>query len=110
MDRISFDLAIVSIVSTVHASRVAAGNPRRSSAHRLSTKGESTMTPEQEQEYRKEAERLAELPAAEQAAYLAWQGDIAGDAKLRKADRETAAARIKALRRELRRKKSRQNP
>lgn len=66
------------------------------------------MTPEQE--YRAEAERLAELPDAERAAYLAWQRDIAGNTKLRKADRDAAAARIKALKREIRRKRSRRNP
>jgi hypothetical protein len=68
------------------------------------------MTPEQRREYREEAERLAGLPADEQEVYLAWQEDIAGDGKLRKADREAATARIKALRREIRRKKKKPNP
>jgi hypothetical protein len=68
------------------------------------------MTPEQEQEYRAEAKRLAELPDAEQAAYLAWQKDIASNAKLRKADRDAAAARIEAFKWEMRRKKNKRKP
>jgi len=54
------------------------------------------MTPEQEQEYREEAERLARLPAEERQAYLAWQRDLARTAP-RKADRQAAARRAEAL-------------
>ena len=35
--------------------------------------------PGKEQEYREEAERLAQLPRAEQAAIIAWHWDIASD-------------------------------
>jgi hypothetical protein len=52
-----------------------------------------------EQEYRDEAERLAQLPAAERRAILAWHRDIAADAKLSKADRKAARERADALER-----------
>lgn len=65
---------------------------------------------EKKTDYREEAKRLVDLPDAEITAYLAWQKDIAEDAGLRKSDRDAAAARIKALKRELQRKKSNQNP
>jgi hypothetical protein len=53
--------------------------------------------PSREQEHREEAERLAQFPAAEQGAILAWHRDIAADAKLSKADRRAARERADAL-------------
>jgi len=50
-----------------------------------------------EQEYRAEAARLAQLPRQEQAAIIAWHRDIAANSKLRKADRDAARTRAKAL-------------
>jgi hypothetical protein len=44
-----------------------------------------------------EAERLAELPQAEQEAVIAWHRDIAANPKIRKADRELARERANAL-------------
>jgi len=62
------------------------------------------LDPEREQEYRDEAARLAQLPAAEQRAVLAWQRDIAADANLSEADRRAARDRADALGRLLRRR------
>ena len=63
------------------------------------------MTPEQAQEYRQEAARMAQLPKVEQAAYLAWQRDIAGNPRLKKADRDAARERANVLNRLLRKQK-----
>jgi hypothetical protein len=55
------------------------------------------MTPEQEQEYREEAERLALLPAADQRAIIALHWSVARDAKVSKANRTEARRRAQAL-------------
>jgi hypothetical protein len=56
-----------------------------------------------------EAERLRQLPRADQQAAIAWHRAIAADAKLRKADRDLARERADALERLLfgRKKKAR---
>jgi hypothetical protein len=63
--------------------------------------------PGKEQEYREEAERLAQLPRAEQAAIIAWHWDIASDPRLAKRDRQEARTRAEVLERILRRQPSR---
>jgi hypothetical protein len=55
------------------------------------------MTPEQEQEYKEEAERLALLPIAEQKRIIAMHKADASNPKVPKRDREYAAERAKAL-------------
>jgi len=61
------------------------------------------MTPEQEQEYREEAERLAKLPADVQRQAVALIRGPADDPKVGKRDREEARERADALKRHLRR-------
>ena len=61
------------------------------------------MTPEKEQEYREEAERLAELPAADQKEIIALHRSVADDAKVPKRDRDLARERADVLERHLRR-------
>ena len=63
--------------------------------------------PSKEQENHEEAERLAQLPAEEQAAIVAWHRDIADNPRLRKADREAARERAEALARLLKLPKGR---
>ena len=60
------------------------------------------MTPEQEQETCAEAERLADLPIAEQRKIIALHQSIANDAKVPKRDRDLARERAEALDRHLR--------
>ena len=55
------------------------------------------MTPEQEQEFREEAERLALLPVADQRAIIAMHRADAANPKVPKRDREFAAERAKVL-------------
>jgi hypothetical protein len=50
-------------------------------------------------EYREEAERLAQLPIAEQQAILDWHRAIAADPKVSKANRRAASERADALER-----------
>jgi hypothetical protein len=57
---------------------------------------------EREDEHRQEAERLAQLPAKEQAAAIAWHRDIAANRKVSKADRAAAQEWADALERLLR--------
>ena len=52
---------------------------------------------EKEQDYRNEAARLALTPRQEQRAVVAWLHDIAADPEVRKADRQEARERAKAL-------------
>jgi hypothetical protein len=67
--------------------------------------------PATDDEFRQEAERLAQLPRDEQDAILAWQRDLAANPKLRKADRDLARQRADALERlRKRRKKPSHNP
>jgi hypothetical protein len=61
------------------------------------------MTPEQEQEYREEAERLATLPRDDQRQLIAQHRAIAADKSVPKADRKEAKERADALERHLRR-------
>ena len=61
------------------------------------------MTPEKEQEYREEAERLAELPVADQKQIIALHRGIADDSKVPMRDRDLARERADALERHLRR-------
>lgn len=70
------------------------------------------MTPEQEQEYREEAERLAELPREDQRRLIAQHRAIAADASVPKSDREQARERADALERHLKRlaSKKRKSP
>ena len=49
------------------------------------------------QEYRDEAERLALTPRAEQEAIVQWLKDIAANSKAKKADRQLADEKAKAL-------------
>jgi hypothetical protein len=56
------------------------------------------MTPDKEQEYRQEAERLALASVEDQRSAIAWLRDIARTAP-RKRDREEAKARADALER-----------
>jgi len=60
------------------------------------------MTPEQEQQSREEAERLAQLPRDEQRAIIALHRSVADDAKVSKANRQEARERADALERLLR--------
>jgi hypothetical protein len=59
--------------------------------------------PAREQEYREEAERLAQLPLADQRAIIAMHREIAGNPKLPKRDRQAGLERAEALERHLRR-------
>lgn len=61
------------------------------------------MTPEQERDYREEAERLALLPVEEQRKAVAIIRAPADDPKLSRADRREAAERADALTQHLRR-------
>jgi hypothetical protein len=61
------------------------------------------MTPEQEQECRAEAERLAELPRDDQRRLIAQHRAIAADKSVPKADRKEAKERADALDKHLRR-------
>ncbi len=61
------------------------------------------MTPEQEQEYRAEAERLALLPREEQRAIIAIYRECAQNPKTPKHEREWGQARVEAVERHLRR-------
>ena len=61
------------------------------------------MTPEQEQEYRAEAERLAELPRDDQRRLIAQHRAIAADKSVPKSDRKEAKERADALEKYLRR-------
>lgn len=61
------------------------------------------MTPEQEQEYREEAERLAELPRDVQRHAVALIRAPANNPKVGKRDRDEARERADALERHLRR-------
>ena len=61
------------------------------------------MTPEQEQEYREEAERLALLPRDAQRQAVALIRGPADNSKVGKRDREEAGERADALERHLRR-------
>jgi hypothetical protein len=58
--------------------------------------------PAREQEHREEADRLALLSREEQRAIIAWHREIAGNPKVRKADRDEARERADALARFLR--------
>jgi hypothetical protein len=66
-----------------------------------------------EQEYREEAQRLAQLSIADQRAIIAQHRTIAADPKVTQADRALACERADALERHLRRlarqKKSQDN-
>jgi hypothetical protein len=70
------------------------------------TEGMTMIDPAKEQEHRAEAERLAKLPRSEQRVIVAWHRDIAADPKVRKADRQLAGERAKALERLLFRAKT----
>jgi len=61
------------------------------------------MTPEQEQEYREEAQRLAMLPVDEQKQILALYRECASNPKVPKRERVWGLVRVKALERHLRR-------
>jgi hypothetical protein len=61
------------------------------------------MAPEKEHEYREEAERLAQLPVADQREIIAMYRDIASNPKLPKRDRQAGLERAEALERHLRR-------
>ena len=49
------------------------------------------------EEYRDEAARLVLTPRAEQRAIIAWLKDIAADSKVKKANRQLADEKAKAL-------------
>jgi hypothetical protein len=55
------------------------------------------MTPKQEQEYREEAERLAELPSVDQKAIVALHWSVVRDKEVSEANRNEARQRAKAL-------------
>ena len=59
------------------------------------------MTPEKEQEYREEAERLAELPRDDQRQLIAQHREIAADKSVPKLARKEAKERADALERHL---------
>jgi hypothetical protein len=61
------------------------------------------VDPAKEQEYRDEAERLAELPQDVQRKLIAQHRVIAADKSVPKSDREEATERADALERHLRR-------
>ena len=61
------------------------------------------MTPEKEQEYREEAERLALLPRDDQRQLIAQHRAIAADRGVPTPDRKEAKERAEALERHLRR-------
>jgi hypothetical protein len=61
-----------------------------------------TPDPAKEQEYREEAERLAQLPREEQRQIIALHRSVAEDAKVSKANRREARDRAEALERFLR--------
>lgn len=61
------------------------------------------MTPEQEQAYRAEAERLAELPRDDQRQLIAQHRAIAADKSVPAPERKEAKERAEALERHLRR-------
>jgi hypothetical protein len=63
------------------------------------------MTPEKEQEYREEAERLAMLPVVEQRKIIAMHREIATGKGVPKAERHAGLERAAALERFLRLKK-----
>jgi hypothetical protein len=70
----------------------------------------TTPDPGKEQEYRKEAERLAQLPLQDQQKALAIIRAPADDSKLGKRDREAARQRAEALKRHLRRLNRQRKP
>lgn len=53
--------------------------------------------PAKEQEYREEADRLAQLPKADQREIVALHWSVARDAKVSEANRKEARQRAKAL-------------
>jgi hypothetical protein len=59
--------------------------------------------PSRDREHREEAERLAELPAADQREIIALHRSVASNRKAPKADRRQARERADALERHLRR-------
>ena len=59
--------------------------------------------PAKEQEYHAEAERLAQLPKADQREIIALHRSVAGNPKVPKQDRQLARERADALERHLRR-------
>ena len=61
------------------------------------------MTPDKEQEYRAEAERMTELPRDDQRQLIAQHRAIAADKTVPKSDRKEAKERAEALERHLRR-------
>ena len=61
------------------------------------------MTPEQEQQYHEEAERLALLPREDQRQLIAQHWAIAGDTDVPREDRTEAKERAEALEKHLRR-------
>lgn len=50
-----------------------------------------------DERYRSEAARLAQVPRQEQQAVIAWLKEIAANPKVKKADRQFARERAKAL-------------
>ena len=65
------------------------------------------MTPEKEQEYREEAERLAMLPVTEQRKIITMHREIAVGKGVPDAERQAGLERAEALERLLRLKKKR---
>ena len=61
------------------------------------------MTPDQEEEFREEAERLAAIPVADQQAVLAIYRECARNKKLTRKERDWNKARVEALERHLKR-------
>jgi hypothetical protein len=68
------------------------------------------MTPEKEQEYRQEAERLAMLPVADRRKIIAMHREIANGKGVPKAERQAGLERAAALERFLKPKKKKQKP
>jgi hypothetical protein len=66
---------------------------------------ECTMTPEKEQEYREEAERLAILPVTEWRKIIAMHREIAAGDDVPEAERQAGLERAEALERFLRLKR-----
>jgi hypothetical protein len=60
------------------------------------------MTPEKEQEYRDEAERLARLPEEDWQAIVALHRSVAANPKVPRRERRNARERAEALERHLR--------
>jgi hypothetical protein len=75
--------------------------------NRSFAEGEFTMTPEKEQEYREEAERLAMLPATERRQIIAMHREIAAGEDVPEAERQAGLERAATLERLLRLKKKR---